>query len=369
MTRARWPTIATYAACAALSMLSAASARAEPYLALKTSLKCSSCHLNRTGGGGRTTYGAGFGRQTLPAPGVATLPDVLDGAIGTHFRIGADFRAGDIWSFREDAPNLQEFDILGAQLYLFADVVPERLALYIDERVAPGGAFNREVFLLVRHEPAHLYAKAGRFFLPYGIRLQDDGAATRRYTGFSMASSDTGLEIGYEPGPFALAIAFTNGNGGATEDNNGKETTFTGAYVHKAFRVGLSASHNSLPDDAIHDSAGLFLGARAGPVVFLAEADVLEDDPGDGTPERDGSAAHAEIDWTIRRGITVRAWAGGFDPNRDGEDDELDQAGLAVDWTALPGLQVRAWYRVQDGPEGAPTSRDDQAVVELHLYF
>ena len=38
-------------------------ARAEPLFAARTGLGCGSCHLNRTGGGGRTAYGAGYGAQ------------------------------------------------------------------------------------------------------------------------------------------------------------------------------------------------------------------------------------------------------------------------------------------------------------------
>lgn len=356
-----------WAAGAALFFV-ASSAWAEPYLAVRTGLKCSSCHLNRTGGGGRTTYGAGYGRQTLPPSGTATLPDLLDGSIGKNFRIGADFRGADIWDFREDRPNLQQFEILGAQLYLFGELIPDRLSFYVDERVAPGGAFNREAFLLVRSEAHHLYFKGGRFFLPFGWRLQDDDAATRRNTGFSFDASDTGVEVGYEPGPWSLDLAITNGAGGASENNNGKQYTFSGSFVHSRWRLGLSAARNELPEDLLHQSAGLFGGFRAGPVVVLGEWDLLRDESG-AAPEVDGGAAHAEVDWLIVPGITARVWAGSFDPDRDVAGDDQDQAGLGVDWTPLPGLQVRALYRMKDGPDAQTGSGDDRALVELHLYF
>ena len=47
---------------------------------------------------------------------------------------------------------------------------------YVDERLAPDSAVNREAWVLYRTGSAHGYAKAGRMYLPFGLRLQDQQA-------------------------------------------------------------------------------------------------------------------------------------------------------------------------------------------------
>lgn len=356
------------AALAAALFVPSGAALAEPYLAVRSGLTCAACHANRTGGGGRTAYGAGYGAQQLPWKKLYGFESLLDGAITPRLRVGGDLRGAYTGRLRKDAPYVGEYRLSEVNLYVTADLLPDRLTLYADERLAPGSAAAREVFALVRPGPSGLYVKAGRFFLPFGLRLLDDDAATRRPVGFSFDQSDTGIEVGLEAGGWTGSFAASNGTAGAPEADNGKQTSFVGAYVHSRWRVGLSASNNDLPGPRRRRAGGIFGGLRFGPLVVLAEADAVQTDDVQ-LPRVEARARHAEADLLLLEGLNLKVWTGRFDPDDDVPGDTLRQTGIGLDWTVLPGLQVRGIFRGRDGPAELPGSRDDEATVELHVYF
>jgi hypothetical protein len=342
--------------------------RAEPLFAARTGLGCGSCHLNRTGGGGRTAYGAGYGAQTLPWRKLAPGHGLFDGAIGERVRIGFDGRGGYVATFRDPGPYIGEAKLSEADLYLGADLIKGRLSVYVDEHVAPGGASSREAFALFTLDRAGFYVKGGKFFLPFGLRLQDDDAATRRATGFTFETADIGAEVGVDDGAWSTSLAVTNGTSGGPEADNGKQYSWTGARVFSLGRIGLSASTNDLPAGARTSLAGVFGTFRAGPVVVLAEADVIEDADGM-SPNRHGGAGHVEVDALAHPGLTVRMFGGASDLDRSDGLARQTQWGAGLDWTPLPGLQIRLIYRALSGPDAVPGSDDDQASVEAHVYF
>ncbi len=351
-----------------LAALASGFARAEPLFAARTGLGCGTCHLNRTGGGGRTAYGAGYGAQTLPWKKLAPGHGLFDGSVGDRVRVGFDGRGGYLGTFRDTGPYIGEAKLSEADLYLGVDLVRDTLSIYIDEHVAPGGAASREMFALYAIDRAGLYVKGGKFFLPFGLRLQDDEAATRRATGFTFDAADIGAEVGVDDGRWSSALSITNGTSGGAEGDNGKQYSWTGARVFSLGRIGLSASTNDLPAGAHRTVAGVFGTFRAGPVVVLSEADVIHDDDGE-NPERRGGAGHLEIDAMAHAGVTLRAFAGASDLDTGDGVRRLSQWGVGLDWTPLPGLQIRALYRARNGPPSVPGARDDQAWIEAHVYF
>ena len=61
---------------------------AEPWIALKTGLKCSACHVNRTGGGARNNLGSVYAQTQLTwADG-----EVKSRALTDFLFVGFDFR-------------------------------------------------------------------------------------------------------------------------------------------------------------------------------------------------------------------------------------------------------------------------------------
>jgi len=324
--------------------------------------------MNRTGGGGRTAYGAGYGAQTLPWKKLAPGHGLFEGAVGDRVRIGLDARGGYLATFRDAGPYIGEAEFSGADLYLGFDLLKDKLLFYLDEHVAPGGATAREAFALYAFDRAGFYLKGGKFFPPFGLRLQDDEAFSRRFTGFTFDTADIGVEAGMDDGRWTTAFSITNGTSGGAESDNGKQYSWTGARLFALGRFGLSASTNDLPAGARRSVAGAYGTFLAGPIVVLVDADVIRDDDGT-TPERHGGAGHLEVDGLVHAGLTLRLFWGAGDLDRDDAVGRLTQWGAGADWTPLPGLQVRAFYRARSGPSSVPAARDDQALIEVHVYF
>ena len=342
-------------------LVSASPALAEPYIAVRSGLSCASCHVNRTGGGGRTAYGAGYGTNTLPArrlPGDATL---FDGALGERVRVGADARAGYVGHLPDQGPYLGEFQLFEANLYAAVDLLPGRLTFYLDEHVAPGSAANREAFGLLSAHKAGAYVKAGRFFVPFGLRLLDDDAATRRASGFTFENPDTGVELGADTGRWVGTVSVSNGTSSANDADNRKQYVGMGTWIGSWARVGLSAASNDLPGLAHRTLGEGFAGFHVDRLILLlAYTRTIESDL-EGTRLK-GEAGHLEADVAITRGITARAWKGAHDPDRSLQGDTLSQWGVGADVTPLPGLQLRGYWRKRD-------AGDDEVRVEAHLYF
>lgn len=347
------------AALGAAALAAAAPAAAEPYLAVRTGLKCSACHVNRSGGGGRNDFGAAWGQTQLPA----TTGAVVSRRVGDVFALGLDLRAFANVYFRDVEPRTA-IEVNEAQVYLEARLLDRALALYLDETVGPNRAAAREVFALLERLPLNGYAKAGKLLLPFGWRLKDDAEFIRDRTGFTYLAPDVGIEAGIEPGPLSLVVSLTNGAAGAVEDNSGKQVTSTAQVVTRYARLGASASRN---EAAIRrDVVGGFGGVSLGPVVVLGEVDYIRDRLPTGTQE--ALAGYVEGDWLVRRGVNAKVTYGYFDRNLDVEEDDRYRMRFGLEVFPRPFLQLSGFYVLE---ENIPQATDDldHAILELRLFF
>lgn len=348
------------------AIVAAASAHAapEPYLAVRTGLKCSSCHVNRSGGGGRTAYGSVYA-QTQLAMRTGTA---RNRTLNEYLALGWDVRALGSATVEDYAPGSPRTAVeLGeANVYLEARVIDRRLALYLDETLGPGPASAREAFALVEGLPLNGYAKAGKFLLPYGLRLQDDAEFIRAQTGFSYQTPDQGIEVGFEPGPLSFFAALSNGTAGAAEDNNGKQFTATLAVVRRQFRLGGSASRNEGVGPARRDGFGGFAGFAVGPLSVLGEVDQITERVQAGT-ELKQLAAYVEGDWLATKGVNAKVTYGYFDKNLDVPEDQRVRLRFGLEVFPVGFARAAAFYTAD---LWIPQARaPDRVSLEFHLHF
>jgi len=209
----------------ALLWFASHAAHAEPYLAVRLGLKCWQCHVNPTGGDLRFDAS------------VAQVPQ-------TH--------------------SVQQFALEQTRVHMEADVIPNRLLAYVDEQVAPGGALNREAYLLYWSATHDWYIKAGQMYLPFGLRLQDQTALILTATGINMNTPDQGVEFGWEHGRWDAQLAANNGTAGGAVTGDGKQYSAQLSYVESAWRVGIAANRNDQSGGA-KSAYGIFGGLGPDP--------------------------------------------------------------------------------------------------------
>ncbi len=339
-------------------------AHAEPYIAVQQGLACGQCHFNPTGGGMRNAVGNAFAQGVLPANHVDTGGFVWTGALNPFMATGGDLRGDATWTSPSSANSA--FNLEQVRLYLGVTMVPERLLFYIDEKVAPDAAVNREAWAMYRFDEGRWYLRAGRMTLPYGLRLQDQQAFVRQVSGINMDTPDDGMELGYLSGPWNAQFAISNGAAGGTESNNGKQYTGMLAYIRDSWRLGISASHND--DSAQRSTAGaVYGGLRTGPVAWLAEADVVDVQPGNLATQH-LAAALLEANWHALPGGNLKLTAEWLDPDRDHGGPTDTRYSVVAEYTPIQYLQLRLGARRLDN-HGTQSQTANQAFLELHAYF
>lgn len=361
--------------------------KAEPYMAVRGGYKCNQCHVNRTGGGMRTSFGLVYSQTLLPQKFVSKTEHspFFNGKAGSHIAFGANMRLSSKSIFKEDSkPGESQytngFDFPEGNIYVKFDLIEELLSFYVDETILPSGARNRESFLLIQNLPFDGYLKAGRILLPFGIRILDDESFIRQFTGYNYDNQDIGYEIGIEPGPLSLSLAVTNGTQGSSENNIEKQISFVGSTVFRHFRVGGSFAWNKLPG-TITDQAtkmmGAFAGSNFGRLSWMGEVDLMklqkdvEDEADVFTRENWGDQLllHSSLNLLVCRGLNLRLAYDYYDPRFKWEEDERIRVTFGVEYFPIQFLQVTAAYNLLESVPQKPRENEDRLKVELHLFF
>ena len=355
----------------ALALIAGQSARAEPYLAVQQGYKCVQCHVNPTGGGLRNEFGAVFSQNVMAA---RPLPDGLgpwDGKLGTYVRLGGNVREGWTRTDIQDQDATEDWELLEARLYGGLDAFQERLSAVLDMSFAQDEEDVRQAYVQWSSADRGWYAKAGRFFLPFGWRVQDDGTFVRQVSGINRTGfpDHEGVEIGLETAEWSaqFAVASDNAISGSGDDGSGTQLIAQAVRVQPGWRVGAGLSQADA--DAGDRTLGtVFGGLRTGPVAWLGEVDFVRDEGyADGTRNLVGLLA--EADWSVAKGHNLRLSGEWLEPDSDLDDDEQTRWSLVYEYTPIAFVQFRAGGRLHDGPPQNDPENRSILFVELHAFF
>jgi hypothetical protein len=342
------------------------SASAEPYLAVQKGLKCVVCHTAPSGGGKRTPYGNLYMQNEMSAR-TLDMGELWTGDLGQYLAVGANIRAS--WQ-RQDVPgqsSTSDSDLDEFLAYVEIKPFPQYVSLYFDARIAPDDAVIREQYLRVSLPGGNWSLRGGEFFLPYGLRLQDDEAFIRQVSGINFNTPDTGWEIGYENGPWTAQLAVTRGTAGGPEVDSGKQYSLRAAHVSQTWRIGASYNYN---DSRLGDRQmqNIFAGLKTGPVAWLAEIDYIIDD-GFATGQRRSWATLVEANFGYRQGHNLKATFEWYDPDDDVSEDEQNRISLVWEYMPIQFLQARLGYRNYSGIPQNPGQNREQLFAEVHIAF
>ena len=353
----------------AIALLTVCSvATAEPYLAVMKGMQCSSCHSHPSGGGKRNVYGNVFAQTELPAQRIGDPSAKLwTGEVFEWLSVGADIRGGYESVDVPSASSQSEFEITRGTAYVEANLVPNRLSIYIDQQFAPDSVENRELYLKLKTSDSRFHIAAGQFFLPYGLRLQDDSAFVRRATGINFNIPDRGVQVGYESGPWSTQVSVTNGTGLGPVLDSSDQISFVAQYVQPLWRAGVSFNSNDSPAGD-RQMQNAFFGLKTGPVVWLGELDFISDDV-PGASSQDALAGLIEGNWLFRKGHNLKVSYEYLDPNDSISEDHQVRWSLLWEYTPMQFLQARFGARLYDGIPQVPFQNRDEFFVELHGFF
>ncbi|WDE07970.1 porin [Thalassomonas viridans] len=351
-----------------------AQAAAEPYFAVREGLKCSACHTNITGGGQRTDFGFVYPQTLLPAGKSTFSPKLND-----HLLIGGNIRSRYGYTRFDDAEpvagsstepldfdNTSSFEVTNGTLYIGAQFTPD-LLFYLDQQVAPEGGRTREAAVIWKNLSGGSYIKAGKFFLPYGLRLEDDGAFIREVTGFNFDNSDIGLEVGIEPGDFSFSLGITNGTQGSGENNKDKQVSFVGSYIQRSYRLGVSYSTNEAPNRQKSTSYNVFAGFNWRDFTLLGEVDWIENENGD--QQTDMIATLFEINYLFNKRTNLKFTYEYLDPDDDIDENERVRGSVVGEYFLNRFSQLRTGIRIYDAIPQNALWNQDRFFLELHLFY
>lgn len=280
--------------------------------------------------------------------------------------IGGQLRTNASYTTVPNQSNEFEFDLEAARLFFELPLLKNRITVYLDQQFAPGSE-SREAFALLFFRNRSIYIKAGKFFLPFGLRLEDDTEFIRQVTGINFDTPDEGIEVGFDYGGNSFRLAATNGTGGGAETDTGKQYSFLYSYVRQRWRAGASVNFNDAGSEE-KTMVGGFAGVKTGSVVWMGEIDYIKDEAL-GPTGRDQLVGFAEANWRIRQGHNLKLTYGTFEPDDDVDEDEQNRYSIVYEYTPLGFAQIRVGARIRDGIPQNDLQNTDFYFVQLNAFF
>jgi hypothetical protein len=348
--------------------------------------RCSQCHYAPAGGGLINGYGRDAAGEDLSTwegdgsflHGAVELPKSLalgfDGRFSVLAQNIGEARGATFAYFPMQADVYIRLALGDA--FSFAGTVGYRgQARSVDEPTGTGAALpiasrfiSREHYLMWRPAAQGVYARAGRFFAPFGLRLAEHYTYVRRDLGFNLLEESYNLSLGYLKSDYEIHVtAFipdTLRNVGGTELG---AAALLERRVGDASAIGLQGRYGQ-SDDLTRYIGGIFIksyleSARA---LFQTELNVVHSVAAQGGTTTDGFVGYLGVSFFPTRGLWVTPFAERRQTSIAVRDTATNAGGVQINWFPLPHFELTWMGRFQI-PAGDATALTSMFFVHYYL--
>lgn len=341
-----------------LGALLAAPASALPLYASREGATCATCHVDPNGGGIRNEFGFAYlkNRHSVePEERWASM--TVDPKLNEWITVGLDLRVMYYASHVNGGPTLATSTFFPMQGQVNLAVMPhEHLTLVASHGIVvdqPDPSTNyiaREIYGMFDGLPGDLYARVGRFRVPFGLRQDDHRSFVRTpdFLPYDSQKPDAGLEVGRIGTRVFTQFSLTDGSAPFGE----RAQTVAGKVgrATKSYQAALSGFHRySDVANRRWDRWALYASTTHGRVTVIGEGALGTDKDSLGS-RTNTEAMFAEVNYRAQQGINLRAKVDMLDVDRGGPIDPTWRYVGEADINPVPFAEVKLSYRYYDTP-------------------
>ena len=386
-----------------------------PLYASRTGLACGSCHFDPNGGGPRNEFGFAFAkkRHSLDEePEGSPFKDLtLTNRVGeqmpVYLGVNQRFMLLTNTQTKSDSLDRLGFFSMESAIHIAFQPHPRLTLVYTNDVFAAvqnsTTPRQKDAYGMFTGLPWDGYVRAGRFRVPFGLRMDDHTVATRvgfldfvggTFLPYDPRQPDMGLEIGAERAGFFGRAAYTNGRANVIGADPHAET--------KTLKLGHRApwfeGAVSLYDDYAKNRPGAgqpinmrqtrwgFYGlSHWRELSLLGEVAAGTDQGAAGgtgitpyvpTDKTNLLAWWAELDYAVSRSLNLRTRYDYMVTDRSSDPAVRDAAtfsrwALEGEWVPVPFAELRGTLRHIDYKEnqGLGVDNENQAYLQFHFSY
>ncbi len=364
-----------------------------PLYTARMGLMCGTCHFDPNGGGPRNEFGFAFARnrhRLEPEDSTSQWHDLsVVNRLGDNvpIYIGVNQRFMLLSDDTKQAKGLDRVGFFSMENAFHLTIQPHpKLTLVYTRDGFDAGSTTRDAFGMINGGPWDGYLKAGRFRIPFGLRMDDHTVATRNsfldfYSGRSFLpydprTPDMGVEVGLERGGFFGRGAFTDGASHPfAPQGRAQAKTVKLGYHNSWYQGGLSIYDDFRGGNSAVRRAtrwGYYGLTRFGPLEVLGEVAAGTDEASTG--ERTNLlAGFGELDYAPQRWINFRARFDHLELNRASDAAVRDlntfkRYAIEGEVVPVPFAELR-WTVRRIDPEDSSLPNETQEYLQFHFSY